>query len=1088
MAEQAQGKTFRYRHYRLFRNATLGTGAYGQVYRAKLDELPCAAKILHPILVDRSDPKKQTNLRKFEQECRFLSEIRHPNIVQYLGMEYDRETGLSVLLMELMDESLTHFLERSDTPLPYHMQVDISHDIALALAYLHSNDIIHRDLSSNNVLLIRPGYRAKVTDFGMSKFTEMHPHMTPLTNCPGTQAYMAPEALQEEPLYTAKLDVFQAGVLMVQIITRKFPDPTRANRSIADPRSPTGIMLMPVPEIERRHNHLSLISDTHSMVGLIRDCLKNKEKDRPTTQQLCQQLSTLKEATRYSESRQEGEEGGGRGDEGVRERVREVEGREREVEGRERDIQGRLEEVEGREREVEGREREVQRRLEEVEGREREVEGREREIQGRLEEVGRRETEEDGGHLDQGLPNPPGQPAPVDIDRLVLEISEFKRKNARLTWALLAVLLLFSAILIGYSLEATSKNGMSRDASEPFEKDSEMQRLKDQLILEKEKVQRIKDQLELKEQLIVDIETKYLSMEEENKRLTEQNQDLQGQEMQRSKDQLILEKETEVQRIKDQLELKEQLIVDIETKYLSMEEENKRLTEQNQDLQGQEMQRLKDQLILEKETELQRIKDQLELKEQLIVDIETKYLSMEEENKRLTEQNQDLQGQEMQRLKDQLILEKETEVQRIKDQLELKEQLIVDIETKYLSMEEENKRLTEQNQDLLGQVDSFKNLSEKALFSCVCGPGLRSATVNYSTHVTVEFRDHSGQPYLVPQKITAQLKAINVSLQRLKTPQKLSVQIAAVSPSQHNISFTAVIRGQYKLHIQHNGSEINGSPFTIRVYPDPTRLGIPVRVVTGLDDPYGIAINSYGEMIVSEWGPDRVSVLDSTGKVIRRFGDRPEQMKFPTGVAVDRDDNVYVASDHKLQKFSRDGHLIKTVGQKGNKEGEFNEPIGVRLNISHVYLCDKRNHRIQVFDCELNFIRTIGSRGLGGGEFNSPYDLDFDAEGNAYIADCGNNRIQVLNTSGQFIRQFGHEEGEGRLEGPTAVHIIGQIVYVSDSGHHRIAVYETSGQFVTSFGRGGKGEGEFDDPRHITSDHNGFIYVCDWWNNRIKIL
>ena len=927
---------------------------------------------LHPILVDRSDPKNQTNLRKFEQECRFLSEIRHPNIVQYLDMVYDRETGLPVLLMELMDESLTHFLERSDTPLPYHMQVDISHDIALALAYLHSNDIIHRDLSSNNVLLIGPGYRAKVTDFGMSKFTDMHPHMTRLTKCPGTQAYMAPEALQEESLYTAKLDVFQAGVLMVQIITHKFPDPTQANRRIADPRYPTGEILVPVPEIERRHNHLSLISDTHFMVGVIRDCLNNKEKDRPTTQQLCQQLSTLKEATQYSESRQEGEEGGGRGDEGVRERVREVEGREREVEGRERDIQGRLEEVEGREREVEGREREVQGRLEEVEGREREVEGREREIQGRLEEVGRRETEEDGGHLDQGLPNPPGQPAPVDIDRLVLEISELKRTNARLTWALLAVLLLFIAILIGYSLEAMPTNGMSRDASEPFEKDSEMQRLKDQL---------------------------------------------------------ILEKEIEVQRIKDQLKLKEQLIVDIETKYLSMEEENKRLTEQNQDLQGQEM-------------------------------------------------------------------------QRIKDQLKLKEQLILDIETKYLSMEEENKRLTEQNQDLLGQVDSFKNLSEKALFSWIVGPGLRSATVNYSTHVTVELRDRSGQPYLVPQKITAQLETFVVEevqqsswfrtkTTQKKTPQKLPVDIAAVSPSQHKISFTAVTRGQHKLHIQHNGSEINGSPFTITVYPDPTQLGTPVRVVTELDRPYGIAINSYGEMIVSEWGPHQVSVLDSTGKVIRRFGslgDRPEQMKYPTGVAVDRDDNVYVTSDHKLQKFSRDGHLIKTVGQKGNKEGEFNEPIGVRLHNSHVYVCEKRNHRIQVLDCELNFIRTIGSRGSGRGEFNKPFDLDFDAEGNAYIADLVNNRIQVLDTSGQFIRQFGHEEGEGRLKGPIAVHIIGQFVYVSDSGHHRIAVYETSGQFVTSFGRKGEGEGEFISPRHITSDYNGFIYVCDLLNKRIKTL
>ena len=105
MAEHAQGKMFRYQQYRLFRNDTLAMGAYGQVCRAKLDELPCAAKLLHPILVDRSDPKNQTNLCKFEQECRFLSEIRHPNIVQYLGMVYDKETSLPDALLGVLRHS-----------------------------------------------------------------------------------------------------------------------------------------------------------------------------------------------------------------------------------------------------------------------------------------------------------------------------------------------------------------------------------------------------------------------------------------------------------------------------------------------------------------------------------------------------------------------------------------------------------------------------------------------------------------------------------------------------------------------------------------------------------------------------------------------------------------------------------------------------------------------------------------------------------------------------------------------------------------------------------------------------------------------
>ena len=104
-----------------------------------------------------------------------------------------------------------------------------------------------------------------------------------------------------------------------------------------------------------------------------------------------------------------------------------------------------------------------------------------------------------------------------------------------------------------------------------------------------------------------------------------------------------------------------------------------------------------------------------------------------------------------------------------------------------------------------------------------------------------------------------------------------------------------------------------------------------------------------------------------------------------------------------------------------------------------------------------------------------------------YIADFENNRIQVLDTRNQFVRQFGHE-GEGRLKEPSAVHVIGQFVYVSDGGHHCISVFETSGQFVTSFGKHGKGEEEFEFPRCITSDHTGFIYICDWQNYRVKIL
>ena len=310
------------------------------------------------------------------------------------------------------------------------------------------------------------------------------------------------------------------------------------------------------------------------------------------------------------------------------------------------------------------------------------------------------------------------------------------------------------------------------------------------------------------------------------------------------------------------------------------------------------------------------------------------------------------------------------------------------------------------------------------------------------------------------------------------------------SPSRYEVSYTAVSRGQHKLHVQVNNREINGSPFTVTVYPDPTQLGHPVRVVTDLYKPYGIAFNKCGEMIVSEWWGHRVSIFDIRGQKIRRFGSRhgsPDQMVYPAGIAIDDTDNIYVSSRHKLQKFTSSGELIKRVGQGGRKEGEFDDPRGVTLYDNKVYVCDRHNHRIQVFDLDLNFVRSIGSRGNGRGEFNEPLDVKFDTAGNMYIADLGNERVQVMDSSGHFIRSFG-QEGEGKLRGPSGLHITDKYVYVSDFSGDCIVVYETSGQFVTSFGRRGQKEGEFYGPHCITSCADGFIHVCDKWNDRVQIF
>ena len=311
MAQQ-RDKSIAFKTVQLFKDQTLGIGSYGKVCKAKCDDLLCAAKLIHetlfvPTAHQLIAPQREHRLpmRRFEQECEFLSTIKHPNIVQYLGIYRDPDTGLPALLMELMDDSLTHFLESSPQPILYHIQVNICHNIILALSFLHSNDIVHRDLSSNNVLLIS-NVRAKVTDFGMARLGDQNPRATQLTftMCPGTDVYMPPEAVQEESVYTEKIDCFSFGVITLQILTRQFPKPgnRRKEVEINHPGFPSGLVEVRISEVERRQNHIREIDPNHTLLQIALDCLKDKDVERPSAQQLCERVAALKEGPQYSES------------------------------------------------------------------------------------------------------------------------------------------------------------------------------------------------------------------------------------------------------------------------------------------------------------------------------------------------------------------------------------------------------------------------------------------------------------------------------------------------------------------------------------------------------------------------------------------------------------------------------------------------------------------------------------------------------------------------------------------------------------------------------------------------------------------
>ena len=309
----------------------------------------------------------------------------------------------------------------------------------------------------------------------------------------------------------------------------------------------------------------------------------------------------------------------------------------------------------------------------------------------------------------------------------------------------------------------------------------------------------------------------------------------------------------------------------------------------------------------------------------------------------------------------------------------------------------------------------------------------------------------------------------------------------------HHLSFQPPqVRGFHELvYEKDNDSDVSGSPLRLFVRPPPvTQLGQPVKTVISKKFPHGVAVNKYGEVHVMEYNGaiKKISVCNYKGGV--RTIDQSYGNSY--GVAIDGDDNVYVTtgSTNYLQKFNRYGKQIKCVGGQGSKEGEFKYVKGVTIHGKQLYVCDEYNHRIQVFDLDLAFVRSFGGQGAGEKQFNRPYDISCDESGNMYIADHANNRVQVLDPKGQFLRQFtAYSNGEVRLSRPLGVHVANNHVFVSDFGNHRIVVFHSvSGEFVTSFGGSGSLGGHFKHPTGITTDHHGFLYVCDRDNDRVQIF